>query len=217
MSTNPALVELGSDSESDTSPPTITMPTKPLARPSPAFPKCISGTSGIKVRLPQLFDRKFLADATTQDPILAAVREKLEKNHRDDLKFVHPRFYSLRYDLSTVDGCLMKDHRLILPKPLRDIMLSRLHEDHLLVAVDRFSHYPTLHPCSNTDSTTIIAFLREYISTLGVPSWIFSDQGTGFVSAHVADFCSQMGITQRFSPTFDHRGTGKVERLVRTV
>ncbi len=29
--------------------------------------------------------------------------------------------------------------------------------------------------------------------------------------------CSQMGINQRFSPTFDHRGTGKVERLIRTV
>ncbi len=88
---------------------------------------------------------------------------------------------------------------------------------YLLVAVDRFSHYPTLHPCSNKDSTTIISFLREYISTNGVPSWISSDQGTGFVSSHVADFCSHMGINQRFSPTFDHRGTGKVERLIRTV
>ncbi len=90
MSTNPALIELSSDSDTDNSPPAITMPAKPQARPSPLFPKCISGTSGIKVRLPQLFDRKFLPDATTQDPILAAVRDKLEKNHRDDLKFVHP-------------------------------------------------------------------------------------------------------------------------------
>ena len=44
-----------------------------------------------------------------------------------------------------------------------------------------------------------------------------TDPGTVFTSEQFARFCTQFGIEHITSPVRDHRGNGKIERLIRTI
>ena len=59
--------------------------------------------------------------------------------------------------------------------------------------------------------------MKSYISQYGVPKTIRTDPGTVFVSDEFGKFCKQFGIKQITCPVRDHRGNGKIERLIRTI
>ena len=88
---------------------------------------------------------------------------------------------------------------------------------YVLVAVDRFSRFPFATCTSSPTSDTVLHFLTEFIHMFGVPRRIRSNQGSAFVSGDLKHFCTRHNIRQVFSPVADHRGTGSVERLVRTL
>ena len=59
--------------------------------------------------------------------------------------------------------------------------------------------------------------MKHYIAHFGVPKKIRTDPGTVFVSEEFARFCRQFGIEHIICPVRDHRGNGKIERLIRTI
>ena len=88
---------------------------------------------------------------------------------------------------------------------------------YILVCVDRFSKFPSAQITSSTSAKSIINFLSKYIALHGIPRTIRTDQGSGFISKEVREFCHEHNIKLIFSPVGDHRATGLVERLIRTI
>ena len=88
---------------------------------------------------------------------------------------------------------------------------------YVLVAVDRFSRWPSAMVCNSNRSDKIIKFLKAYIIAHGVPRQIRVDQGTNFLSKEVRAFFHQQGIEIRISPVNDHRATGCVERTIGSI
>ena len=88
---------------------------------------------------------------------------------------------------------------------------------YILVAVDRFSKWPTAQICKNTDSRTVLKFLTKFCSDNGTPRSIRTDNGSCFKSNEYKDFCNQENIKRiRCTPNL-HTGTGQVERIIRTI
>ena len=88
---------------------------------------------------------------------------------------------------------------------------------YILSCVDRFSKFPSAQITSSTSTKSIINFLSKYIALHGIPRTIRTDQGSGFISKEVRTFCYEHNIKVIFSPMGDHRATGLVERLIRTI
>ena len=70
---------------------------------------------------------------------------------------------------------------------------------------------------SSTSAKSIINLLRKCIALHGIPRKIRTDQGSGFISKEVQEFCQEQNINVIFSPVGGHRATGLVERLIRTI
>ena len=85
---------------------------------------------------------------------------------------------------------------------------------YVLVAVDRFSRWPSAMICGNNKSDKVLKFIKQYISQHGVPRKIFMDQGTSFTSNAVKSIFNSEGIEMIYSPVNDHRATGCVERTI---
>ena len=86
-----------------------------------------------------------------------------------------------------------------------------------MVAVDRFSRWPSAMVCNSNRSDKIIKFLKTYIIAHGVPRQIRVDQGIIFMSKEVRAFCHKQGIEILISPVNDHRATGCVERTIGSI
>ena len=88
----------------------------------------------------------------------------------------------------------------------------------ILVAVDRFSKWPTAQICKNTDSRTVLKILTKYCSDNGTPRSIRTDNGSCFKSNRdFKKFCNQEHIKRiRCTPNL-HTGTGQVERTIRNI
>ena len=85
---------------------------------------------------------------------------------------------------------------------------------YVLVAVDRFSRWPSAMVCGNNRSDKILKFLKSYITNHGVLRKIHVDHGTSFMSNEIKAFCNGEGIEIIKSPVNDHRATGCVERTI---
>ena len=85
---------------------------------------------------------------------------------------------------------------------------------YVLVAVDRFSRWPSAMVCGNNRSDKLLKFLKSYITNNGVPRKIHIDQGTSFMSTEIIAFCNGEGIEIIKSPVNDHGATGCVERTI---
>ena len=85
---------------------------------------------------------------------------------------------------------------------------------YVLVAVDRFSRWPSAMVCGNNRSNKIVKFLKSYITIHRVPRKIHVDEGTSLMSNEIKAFCNGEGIEIIKSPVNDHRATGCVERTI---
>ena len=88
---------------------------------------------------------------------------------------------------------------------------------YILICVDRFSKFRSAQIRSSTSAKPIINSLSKYIALHGIPRTIRTDQGSGFISKEVREFCHEHNLKVIFSPVGDHRATGLVERLIRTI
>ena len=88
---------------------------------------------------------------------------------------------------------------------------------YILVAIDRFSKWPTVQICKNTYSQTVIKFLMKYCADNGTPQTIRTDNGSCSKSKEFKEYCNGENITRiRCTPKL-HTGTGLVERTIRTI
>ena len=86
-----------------------------------------------------------------------------------------------------------------------------------MVCIDRFSKFPSAQITSSTSAKSIISFHSKYIPLHGIPRIIRTDQESGFIFKENREFCLEHNIKVIFSPVGDHRATGLVERLIRTI
>ena len=85
----------------------------------------------------------------------------------------------------------------------------------MLVAVDRFSHWPPAMVCGkNRSDDKTMKFLKSYIINHGVPRKIHVNQGTSLMSNEIRAFCNGEGIEIIKLPEKDHRATVCVERTI---
>ena len=59
--------------------------------------------------------------------------------------------------------------------------------------------------------------MRKYISNNGIPQIVRTDQAAVFMGKEFRNLREEFGIRHIVCPVYDHRGNGKVERLIRTV
>ena len=98
--------------------------------------------------------------------------------------------------------------------PLLDEKGSKIF---LLVAIDRFSKFPSVLIFKTTGAKKVTKYLDSYIRIHDLPHSIRTDHGSGFKNSLVQEFCSNRGIKHILSPVGDHRGSGLVERLIQTI
>ena len=72
---------------------------------------------------------------------------------------------------------------------------KKLNGDHqILIAIDRFSKWPTAKICKSSESKEVINFLKQNFSLYGLPEKINTDKGGAFVSNEYKEFCKSKNI-----------------------
>lgn len=86
-----------------------------------------------------------------------------------------------------------------------------------LVVVDSMSKWVEVKVVKNQSSAEIIRCLREIFSVHGIPQTIISDNGTGFVSCEMKQFCRMNGIHTHTTAPYHPSSNGQAERMVQYV
>ena len=83
-------------------------------------------------------------------------------------------------------------------------------EDHpgkkifLLVAIDRYSKFPSVKVNKSTGGKSTIKFLCTYIDTHGIPKSIKTDQFSGLKGKAMKKFCTENNVKQKFCTVGDN-------------
>ena len=94
---------------------------------------------------------------------------------------------------------------------------SKTHGDvYILVAIDRFSKWPTAQVCKITDTWTVLKCLTKYFTDNRTPRCIRTNNGSCFKSNEFKKICSNENIKRIRCTPNRHTGTGLVERTIRT-
>ena len=88
---------------------------------------------------------------------------------------------------------------------------------YLLVAIDRYSKFPSVKITKTSGCKSSVKFLRTCTDTHGIPKSVRTDQFSGFKGKSLKKFCIEHNIEQKFCPVGDHRGCGLVERTIQTI
>ena len=156
------------------------------------------------------------AEAFCLPGIHREIRDKAEncpscRTAGKNLKTQIPQSETKRLEILTEPG---QEIQLDVAGPIKSKSRGNVY---ILVAIDRFSKWPTAQTCKNTDSQTVIKFLIKYCTDNGTPQTIRTDNGSCFKSKNFKDYCKGENITRtRCTPNL-HTGTGLVERTIRTI
>ena len=99
-------------------------------------------------------------------------------------------------------------------EPLPDKLNRKAY---FLVAVDKWTKFPTAKVISNTTADIAIKFMQRYISNNGVPRRLRCDQAQTFRAKKFQLFCNSNKIKLLFAPVDDHRAIGIAERMMQTL
>ena len=94
---------------------------------------------------------------------------------------------------------------------------ANIKKKYLLVSVDNYSAWPDALLLPNPTTDKVIEILLEYIAKNGIPKRIRTDPGTAFKSEKFKAFCKEKFIDHVVCPVRDHKGNGKVEKMIRTI
>ena len=94
---------------------------------------------------------------------------------------------------------------------------AKKNKKYLLVSVDHNSGWPEALFLPNPTADKVIEFMSEYIAKHGIPKRVRTDPGTVFKSEKFGQFSKENYISHVVCPIRDHRGNGKVERMMRTL
>ena len=94
---------------------------------------------------------------------------------------------------------------------------AKKNKKYLLVPVDHNSGWPGALLLPNPTADKVNEFMSEYIAKHGFPKRVRSDPGTVFKNENFGQFCKENYISHIVCPIRDHRGNGKVQRMIRTL
>ena len=94
---------------------------------------------------------------------------------------------------------------------------GNVKKKYLLVSVDNQTRWPDALFLPNPTTEKVIEFVTEYISKTGIPKRIRTDPGTAFKSEKFKQFFTERFIDHVICIVRNHRGNGKVERMIRTI
>ena len=83
----------------------------------------------------------------------------------------------------------------------------------MLSITDEYSRLPFAFPCKDVSAQSIIECLCQLFSIFGMPAFIRSDRGSGFMSTQFKAFLLQKGISSSRTTPYNPGGNGQVERL----
>ena len=83
----------------------------------------------------------------------------------------------------------------------------------MLTIIDEYTRFPFAFPCKDVSAQSIIECLCQLFSIFGMPAFIHSDRGSGFMNAQLKDFLLQKGISTSQTTSYNPEGNGQVERL----
>ena len=90
-------------------------------------------------------------------------------------------------------------------------------ETQILIAIDRFSKWPTVKICKISETKEVINFLSSNFNLYGIPEKIRSDKGGAFISKEYRQFCKSRNIEIENCTPRMHTGNGVVERAIQTI
>ena len=100
----------------------------------------------------------------------------------------------------------------------RKLHNQKIHGDvQILIAVDRFSKWPTVKICKTAETEEVIQFLTSNFNLYGIPEKIKSDKGGAFISKEYQEFCKNRNIEIEYCTPRIHTGNGAVERAIQTL
>ena len=89
---------------------------------------------------------------------------------------------------------------------------DELNKDaYIVVAIDKWSKFPTAKVVSNTTADIAIKFMQRYISNNGVPRRLRCDQAQTFRAKKIQFFCNSNKIKLLFAPVDNHKAIGLAE------
>ena len=71
--------------------------------------------------------------------------------------------------------------------------------------------------CKKYSFSSVEKFLRNYKRDKGTPEIIRTDECTVLMGNDFREFCEEFSVRHNVCPPYDHRGSGRVERLIRTI
>ena len=86
-----------------------------------------------------------------------------------------------------------------------------------LIAIDEYSRFPFVFPCSDITSATVVKCLSQLFVLFGIPSYIHSDRGTSFLSKELCAFLQSRGIASSRTTCYNPQGNGLAEKYNSTV
>ena len=109
---------------------------------------------------------------------------------------------------------LNEEVQLDFAEPLPD----ELNRDaYFLVAIYKWSKFPSTKVVLNTTADIAIKFMQRYISNNRVPRRLRCDQAQTFRAKNFQKFCRTNNIKLLFAPVDDHRAIGVVKRMIQTI
>ena len=87
----------------------------------------------------------------------------------------------------------------------------------ILIAVDRFSKWPTVKICKTAETKEVIQFSTCNFNLYGIPEKVKSDKGGAFISKEYREFCKNRNIESEYCTPRIHTGNGVVERAIQTL
>ena len=94
---------------------------------------------------------------------------------------------------------------------------KKLNEEHqILIAIDRFSKWPTAKICKSLETKEVLTFLKQNFNLYEIPEKIKTDKGGAFIAKEYRDFCKSKNIEIEYSTPRLLTGTGVVEQAIQT-
>lgn len=83
---------------------------------------------------------------------------------------------------------------------------------YMLNIIDEHSRFPFSFPCADLSSKTVIRCLTQLFAMFGMPQYVHSDRGTGFVSSELRDFLHTRGVSTSQTTAYNPTGNSQIER-----
>ena len=96
-------------------------------------------------------------------------------------------------------------------------ILSISKNNCLLVVVNEFSRFPFAYACPDIKSATVIEKLTHLFSIFGFPCYVYSDQGSSFMSFELKSWLHNFGMPTSRTNRYNPAENGQVERCNRTI